>query len=246
MLSVLVCLSFIARLSCTCPDVNAGYKLREAIGKGLKSRSQAIRTAVARYNELAAELDPPAPPVNFSILMEWTELQEFELLRHSRAGDVLDKAWAQPANRLMAVKHYKLARAEEELIHCRIETRRLVTAMRDEEQHFDHVQQALHLSNVVLSHELAEYIAQRRATNETHRARLCRLTEFEGFGAAFVPGTCTGAVPIEATVVDADAAPRAVKEGDANEREEVDDLNDSDTEVQEDLHRLHDYLAAVE
>ncbi|KZV81825.1 hypothetical protein EXIGLDRAFT_627873, partial [Exidia glandulosa HHB12029] len=47
------------------------YKLREAIGKGLKSRSQAIRTAVTRYNELAAVLVPPAPTVDFSTLMEW-------------------------------------------------------------------------------------------------------------------------------------------------------------------------------
>ncbi|KZV92759.1 hypothetical protein EXIGLDRAFT_597691, partial [Exidia glandulosa HHB12029] len=58
-----------------------GYKLRQAIGKGLKSRSQAIRTAVARYNALAQELKPPAPTVDFATLMEWTELQEFELLR---------------------------------------------------------------------------------------------------------------------------------------------------------------------
>ncbi|KZV80688.1 hypothetical protein EXIGLDRAFT_595556, partial [Exidia glandulosa HHB12029] len=131
-----------------------GYKMREAISKGLKSRSQAIRTAVARYNELAVTLTPPAPTVEFATLMEWTELQEFELLRHSRAGDVRERAWAQPANRAMAVKYYKLARAREELLRCRVETRRLVTAMRDEETRYDLAIQRLLASGNMLAYEL--------------------------------------------------------------------------------------------
>ncbi|KZV89030.1 hypothetical protein EXIGLDRAFT_566979, partial [Exidia glandulosa HHB12029] len=53
-----------------------GYKLRQAIGKGLKARSQAIRTAVARYNALADALQPPALKIDFAQLMEWTELQD--------------------------------------------------------------------------------------------------------------------------------------------------------------------------
>ncbi|KZV81291.1 hypothetical protein EXIGLDRAFT_574472, partial [Exidia glandulosa HHB12029] len=131
-----------------------GYKLRQAIGKGLKSRSQAIRTAVQKYNALAEALNPPAPTVDFAMLMEWTELQEFELLRHSRSGDVREKPWANPTNRLMAVKYYKLARAREELLRCRVETRRLVTAMHDEEQHFESVYARLQESNALLAHEV--------------------------------------------------------------------------------------------
>ncbi|KZV82873.1 hypothetical protein EXIGLDRAFT_626428, partial [Exidia glandulosa HHB12029] len=50
------------------------YKLRQAIGKGLKSRSQAIRAAVQKYNTLAETLNPPAPT----------------------------KPWANATNRLMA------------------------------------------------------------------------------------------------------------------------------------------------
>lgn len=93
--------------------------------------------------------------------MEWTELQEFELLRHSRSGDVRDKAWAQPGNRLMAVKHYKLVRAHEELVRCQVETRRLVTAMRDEEILFDEVYARLMTTNKALAFELGEHIARR-------------------------------------------------------------------------------------
>ncbi|KZV83901.1 hypothetical protein EXIGLDRAFT_568753, partial [Exidia glandulosa HHB12029] len=149
--------------------------MREAIGKGLKARSQAIRTAVVRYNDLAQALTPPAPTVDFSTLMEWTELQEFELLRHSRAGDVRGKAWAQPANRAMAIRYYKLKRAREELVRCKVEVRRLVTAMRDEEARFNDALQRLNASGTMLAYELREYAAQRIACNDVHRMRLAKL-----------------------------------------------------------------------
>ncbi|EJD44457.1 hypothetical protein AURDEDRAFT_20133, partial [Auricularia subglabra TFB-10046 SS5] len=158
-----------------------GYKLREAISKGLKSRSQAIRTAVTRYNELAEALNPPASTVNFASLMEWTELQEFELLRRSRTGDVRDKAWAQPANRLMASKHYKVLRADEELVRCHVEARRLVTAMHDEERHLETTYEQLHETNAALARELREHIARRSAVNAVHRVTLAKLAALPGF-----------------------------------------------------------------
>lgn len=84
-----------------------GYKMRESIGKNLKSRSKTIGTAVKAYNQAAQALHPPAPPVDFAKLMEWTELQEIDLLRLSRRGDVRELAWAKPVNREAAVKYYK-------------------------------------------------------------------------------------------------------------------------------------------
>lgn len=171
--------------------------MRQAIGKGLKSRSQAIRTAVAKYNDLAAALAPPAPSVDFATLMEWTELQEFELLRHSRAGDVRDQPWAQPANRIMATKHYKLARAREELVRCRVETRRLVTAMADEEAQLQRAYDRLMSDNSPLASELAELTARRMAVNATHRARLAKLAGHAGFADCLIPGTRVGRAPSE-------------------------------------------------
>ncbi|KZV81824.1 hypothetical protein EXIGLDRAFT_562973, partial [Exidia glandulosa HHB12029] len=99
------------------------------------------------------------------------------------------KAWAQPANRLMAVKYYKLARAKEELTRCRIEVRRLVTAMRDEEQRMDTVCLGLLATNRPLAYEMGERIARRKAFNAVHRARLSKLTAFEDFRDCVVPGT---------------------------------------------------------
>ncbi|EJD44437.1 hypothetical protein AURDEDRAFT_48381, partial [Auricularia subglabra TFB-10046 SS5] len=156
---------------------------------GLKSRSQAIRTAVARYNELAELLNPPAATVTFATLMEWTELQEFELLRRSRAGDIREKAWAQPANRLIASKHYKVLRANEELIRCSIEARRLATAMHDEEQELAVTYERLLTTNPVLARELGELISRRTSANRLHRTVLAKLTAIPGFTNILIPGT---------------------------------------------------------
>lgn len=216
--------------------------MRQAIGKGLKSRSQAIRTAVQKYNALAEALNPPAPTVDFATLMEWTELQEFELLRHSRSGDVREKPWANPTNRLMAVKYYKLARAREELLRCRVETRRLVTAMHDEEQHFETVYTRLQESNPLLAREVRVHAARRMGVNTVHRDRLARLAVHAGFGDCLVPGTRIGAQAVERSNDVVISLPQAegVQEG------VQDDLDALDALEEEELGRLHDFLAELD
>ncbi|EJD33722.1 hypothetical protein AURDEDRAFT_177197 [Auricularia subglabra TFB-10046 SS5] len=235
-----------------------GYKLREAIGKGLKSRSQAIRTAVTRYNELAAALNPPAAPVNFATLMEWTEVQEFELLRRSRAGDVREKAWAQPANRLMAAKYYKVLRANEELIRCRIEARRLMTAMHDEERQLETTLGRLTASNPALGYELRELIARRMAVNDQHRFFLAKLAAIPGFEDILTPGVRLGTQDTEPAPVRAAGTqviepapahaagrpPAADEHGDVWNVEAVE--NDGHEVEEEELHALHDYIATVD
>ncbi|EJD46305.1 hypothetical protein AURDEDRAFT_124089 [Auricularia subglabra TFB-10046 SS5] len=221
-----------------------GYKLREAIGKGLKSRSQAIRTAVTQYNELAVLLNPPAATVNFTTLMEWTELQEFELLRRSRAGDVRERAWAQPANRLITSKHYKVLRADEELVRCRIEARRLATAMHDEEQQLEAASRRLLATNPPLAHELGEVIARRSSLNAMHRVNLAKLAAFPGFADVLIPGTRLGAEGSAATPEHQQASqtcdPAAREDG------TEDPLEAEDFEVEEEeLHVLHDFIASL-
>lgn len=218
-----------------------GYKLREAIGKGLKSRSQAIRTAVARYNALALALDPPAATVNFATLMEWTELQEFDLLRRSRTGDVREKVWAQPANRLIASKHYKMLRAEEELVRCRVESRRLITAMHDEERLLEDTVRSLAGTNPGLACELREVLARRTAVNDLQRHTLAKIAAVPGFEATLVPGVRLGAQDIPPSVALGGAHPSApeVRPGEPLEADE------HDPQEEEDRHALHDFLAAV-
>lgn len=223
-----------------------GYKLRQAIGKGLKSRSQAIRTAVTKYNDRAVALSPPAPTDDFATLMEWTELQEFELLRHSRAGDVRDQPWAQPANRVMATKYYKVARAREELIRCQVETRRLVTAMADEEAELQRVYDRLLDKNPALAITLRESMARRMAANDTHRARLAKLATHAGFAQALVPGTRVGKTTSDDASISA-ARSNATADSFQSDRDEIqDELDGPDADFEREVEVLHDFLADVE
>ncbi|EJD39878.1 hypothetical protein AURDEDRAFT_28289, partial [Auricularia subglabra TFB-10046 SS5] len=142
-----------------------GYKMREAIGKNIKSRSKAIGTAVKNYNQAAQAIDPPAPTVDFSTLMDWTELQEFDLLRLARRGDVREREWTKPANREAAMKYHKIKRARETIVRSKIELRRLVTSIRDEEAEFTRVLDALRQQGHLLTGELTRFVRRRRAVN---------------------------------------------------------------------------------
>ncbi|THU77976.1 hypothetical protein K435DRAFT_614086, partial [Dendrothele bispora CBS 962.96] len=59
---------------------HTGYKLRKHMGKALQARSQAIRTALANYNDAAAALDPPGRQLNWESVVECTFLADFDLL----------------------------------------------------------------------------------------------------------------------------------------------------------------------
>ena len=61
-----------------------GYSLRRHIGNALKSRSTAIRTAVAKYNIAAANLCPPRQELTWEEVVEYAFLADFDLLRDAR------------------------------------------------------------------------------------------------------------------------------------------------------------------
>ncbi|KAJ3833253.1 hypothetical protein F5878DRAFT_654388 [Lentinula raphanica] len=86
-------------MSCT------GYKLRKHIANALKTRSQAIRTAVNTYNDAASELNRPT--LTWDEVLDYTFLSDFDLLREARR-DVRSEPWAQPAGRLALDQYYKL------------------------------------------------------------------------------------------------------------------------------------------
>lgn len=213
----------------------------------MKSRSQAIRTAVNKYNAAAAKLVPAAPTIDFAQLLEWTELQEFELLRHSRTGDVREKDWANPTNRVMAVKFHKLARAREELVHCEVEMRRLVTAMRDEEEHMLRVLSGLRESNNPLAPELEETFRRRASVNEVHRARFAKLVlRFPAFAAANVPGVRAGSADTSSaaggTVPAQNRPSPSTSIVPMTDSDVQDDLDTPDDSVVQDLGAVEDFI----
>ncbi|KAK0441211.1 uncharacterized protein EV420DRAFT_1769035 [Desarmillaria tabescens] len=63
---------------------HTGYKMRKHIGKALKARSQAIRTALTQYNVAAATLIPPRPLLKWERVVEYAFLADFDLLRDVR------------------------------------------------------------------------------------------------------------------------------------------------------------------
>ncbi|KAG6824531.1 hypothetical protein H0H92_006579, partial [Tricholoma furcatifolium] len=100
-----------------------GYKLRKHIGKALKARSQAIRSALDRYNDAAALMSPPRASLSWNEIVEYAFLADFDLLRDTRQ-DVSERPWARPSARLAMDQYFKIERAHEEIYRLNIEIRR--------------------------------------------------------------------------------------------------------------------------
>jgi hypothetical protein len=103
------------------------------ISKVLTRRSAAIHTALDRYNKLAPRQKPPRPKLEYSEVIGYSALGEFSLLKISRS-DVLLKPWAQPANREMLIKYFKVLRSKEEITRLNVEIRRLAAWVDQDEK----------------------------------------------------------------------------------------------------------------
>ncbi|KAJ3487859.1 hypothetical protein NLJ89_g11673 [Agrocybe chaxingu] len=112
-----------------------GYKLCEKIVKSLKTRVPAIQSALKRYNDATAALDPPRPPLVWETVVGAATLADFDLLRDTRQ-DIQALDWAQPANCEGMVMYFGIKRAKEELQRLDVEIRRLLAFLLD--NHTDH------------------------------------------------------------------------------------------------------------
>ena len=90
----------------------SGYKLREKIGKALKTRVDAIRTVLNEYNCCASKLRCPA--LSWNEVMDMITLAKFDLLRETRE-DIRQFPWAQPVNRQVMNLYFNVQRAREEI-----------------------------------------------------------------------------------------------------------------------------------
>ncbi|KAJ6464986.1 hypothetical protein C8R45DRAFT_1107214 [Mycena sanguinolenta] len=72
------------------------YKLREKIGKALKTRATAIQRALAEYNAAATQLNPPRRQLSWAEVADTVTVAEFDLLRDTRS-DIRKLPWADPA-----------------------------------------------------------------------------------------------------------------------------------------------------
>ncbi|KAJ6550722.1 hypothetical protein B0H10DRAFT_2242599 [Mycena sp. CBHHK59/15] len=172
-----------------CNMSGTGYKLRKHIAKALQARSRAVRNAITSYNQVAAAMTPPKPTLSWEEVVEYAFLADFDLLREGRE-DIRGEAWAQQAERAAMDQHYKLLRAEEELVCLNVEIHRLVTYMRDEDAFLRREEACLREEGrATLAQQVALYRMERGRSNSLHNDRLVKLSKEPGFTANLQPGT---------------------------------------------------------
>jgi len=60
--------------------LDLGYKLCMHISKAFQTRCAAIKIVLKQYNATAAKIDPPHPRLDWTDILEYGTLAEFELL----------------------------------------------------------------------------------------------------------------------------------------------------------------------
>ena len=169
-------------------NICLGYKLRQQIAKALHARSSAVRSAVKRYNDVAANLTPPRPPLDLQTVLGYVYLAEFDILRDSRY-DIQSKPWARAAERETSAAFFKLERAKEELVRLKVEVHRLATYMETEERCIRAGLQVLSSTRPYLAHQLGKVWRSMSAQFVTHRRRFATIERLDGFEGSTQIGT---------------------------------------------------------
>ncbi|KAL0564922.1 hypothetical protein V5O48_017110, partial [Marasmius crinis-equi] len=164
---------------------NTGYKLRSHIGKAIKSRSQAIKTALDKFNSASASLFPDRPLLQWDEVVKYVFLADFDLLRETRC-DIRERSWATPAGRAALDGYHQLQRAREEIDRVHVEVRRLMTWMRDEESYLAKKLEEYQEKDPNLAHQIRRYSQRRGRAFDVHRERLHKLQKVPGFNPAML------------------------------------------------------------
>ncbi len=207
------------------------YKVRVSIAKSLQRRSKAIRRALRAYNQAAAKLNPPRPPLDWTKVSHYAFIEEFELLRDTR-NDLQDKRWAQSNTREYMKKSRKIKRAREEIARCNIEVRRVHTAVLLENEKLDTAVKTSRTERNPISGAIAEYSDRRQAVNERLLGAIAKIYALKGFTGNPTPGRRKGSstVPVASTLPTASETPTHDPEDSGNDGE--DDESDEEREVE--------------
>ncbi|KAK1230443.1 hypothetical protein PQX77_006472 [Marasmius sp. AFHP31] len=168
-----------------------GYKMRQHLGKALKTRSAAIKTAVQKVNQAGSRLTPPRDPLDYDDIVDKTYLADLDFLRETR-NDVREKIWAKPHVRELVTKYFKLWKSHVELDRLHVEIKRLITYMKEERNFLKAREAQVSQYDPHLAQQIAIYRWERARFNELHRTRLRGIYKLEGFSRtniqAFIPG----------------------------------------------------------
>jgi hypothetical protein len=154
--------------------------MRKHISKAITRRSATIRTALEKYNKLAPLQSPPRPTLQYTDIITYAALGDFMLLKYS-SHKIVEKPWSVPLNREMALKHFKVVRAHEEIVRLNVEARRLHAWVDHEDELLSSTAAGLHDTDRLLSAEIRCQYATCHQVNNLHRSRLQRLYQLKGY-----------------------------------------------------------------
>ncbi|THU79171.1 hypothetical protein K435DRAFT_875809 [Dendrothele bispora CBS 962.96] len=206
-----------------------GYKLRKHMGQALKSRSQAIRTALDQYNAAAASLKPPKPALTWEQIVECTFLSDFDLLCDTRE-DIRERPWSRPRERKAMDRYFKVLRACEEIKCLNIEIRRVATFLHNEDVFLRRRETEVAADNPALSHQIELHRRCRGHYNTNFWSQLLKITKLLGFTGTLL----CGVGPLSAQVEKSSSGPsldNPTVEPDEDEDED-DEGNDDEDFVQ--------------
>lgn len=162
-----------------------GYKQREKICDALRTRANAIHTALNEYNAAAAAIIPQGRHIDFMDALELADNRGFEVLNLS-GSDLNSKPWMSGPRRQAGTLRCRVQRAKEEIHRLNIEIPRLITFMLDEYRICHHsaaLAESAHFSSELLRH------ASEAELTSTFIARTLKKTSLlPGFSGSLFPG----------------------------------------------------------
>ena len=135
-----------------------GYKLCKQISKAIVRQSAAVCNALDRYNKLAVKQSPVRPVLQYSEVLSYATLGDFDLLKHSW-HDILARLWSNTMHRQMAAKYFKLLRVHEEINWLNVEVRWLQAWVDYEIVDIKQIAEGLSAQDPLLSAELQVFFS---------------------------------------------------------------------------------------
>jgi hypothetical protein len=185
-------------------------------------------------------MSPPRPTLDWDVVVDYSYLSQFELLRDCRE-DVRQRPWAVPAARLVAQSYLKARRAEEEIARLNIEVRRLYTWLRDE---YWALTGAMQGADPLIAKEIGLLVSRHVEASGVQQHRIMQIVALPGYtGGDLDGGTRNG---LEHTVTGPASFAVETEDVEFREAELRPRLPEDDEEVSDELARLDDYVQEIE
>lgn len=173
----------------------------------LKSRSEAIRSAIRTYNKAADNANPKRDRLDPDEVLQYSYIGQFDVLRDTRNA-ITEKPWAVPTNRIARDAWFKSERAKEELVRAEVEVARLYSWMQKEENMFSEAIDRTASEKPTLSKELRLRLRRLRETHKLIHHDLSRLQGIVDYTPSFIlnppTDTITRSASQEETETDSD------------------------------------------